>query len=172
MRSRSSSARLAAPSGPSCTARASATDGASACWPIDRDVIRMADLHHGPRTQVRRVVEGPSWIAPAASSPISASIFRLPGVAVWQRPVIEVHLRDVHQAAGCRSNVPTSNGFCRRTPGPAIRAAARRQEHFARSPSMATKLFSEGFADLHTRVYEQILGGAGFGIDDARRRSS
>jgi hypothetical protein len=37
---------------------------------------------------------------------------------------------------------------------------------------MATKLFSEGFADLHTRVYEQILGGAGFGIDDARRRSS
>jgi UDP-N-acetyl-2-amino-2-deoxyglucuronate dehydrogenase len=28
--------------------------------------------------------------------------------------------------------------------------------------------FSEGFADLHTRVYEQVLGGAGFGIDDAR----
>ena len=28
--------------------------------------------------------------------------------------------------------------------------------------------FSEGFADLHTRVYEQILGGGGFGIDEAR----
>jgi UDP-N-acetyl-2-amino-2-deoxyglucuronate dehydrogenase len=28
--------------------------------------------------------------------------------------------------------------------------------------------FSEGFADLHTRVYEEILAGRGFGIDAAR----
>jgi UDP-N-acetyl-2-amino-2-deoxyglucuronate dehydrogenase len=28
--------------------------------------------------------------------------------------------------------------------------------------------FSEGFTDLHTRVYEHTLGGQGFGIDDAR----
>lgn len=28
--------------------------------------------------------------------------------------------------------------------------------------------FSEGFTDLHTRVYEQILAGSGFGIDAAR----
>ncbi len=28
--------------------------------------------------------------------------------------------------------------------------------------------FSEGFADLHTRSYEQILTGNGFGLDDAR----
>jgi UDP-N-acetyl-2-amino-2-deoxyglucuronate dehydrogenase len=28
--------------------------------------------------------------------------------------------------------------------------------------------FSEGFADLHTRVYEEILSGRGFGIEDAR----
>ena len=28
--------------------------------------------------------------------------------------------------------------------------------------------FSEGFADLHTRVYEEVLAGRGFGIDDAR----
>lgn len=28
--------------------------------------------------------------------------------------------------------------------------------------------FSEGFTDLHTRVYEQILAGNGFGIPDAR----
>jgi len=28
--------------------------------------------------------------------------------------------------------------------------------------------FTEGFADLHTRVYEEILAGRGFGIDDAR----
>jgi UDP-N-acetyl-2-amino-2-deoxyglucuronate dehydrogenase len=29
--------------------------------------------------------------------------------------------------------------------------------------------FSEGFTDLHTRVYEEVLAGRGFGIDDARR---
>jgi UDP-N-acetyl-2-amino-2-deoxyglucuronate dehydrogenase len=28
--------------------------------------------------------------------------------------------------------------------------------------------FSEGFADLHTRVYEQVLAGCGYGIEDAR----
>jgi UDP-N-acetyl-2-amino-2-deoxyglucuronate dehydrogenase len=28
--------------------------------------------------------------------------------------------------------------------------------------------FSEGFADLHTRVYEETLAGRGFGIDDSR----
>jgi UDP-N-acetyl-2-amino-2-deoxyglucuronate dehydrogenase len=28
--------------------------------------------------------------------------------------------------------------------------------------------FSEGFTDLHTRVYEQILGGGGFGVESAR----
>lgn len=28
--------------------------------------------------------------------------------------------------------------------------------------------FTEGFADLHTRVYEEVLAGRGFGIDDVR----
>jgi UDP-N-acetyl-2-amino-2-deoxyglucuronate dehydrogenase len=28
--------------------------------------------------------------------------------------------------------------------------------------------FSEGFTDLHTRVYEEILAGRGFGLADAR----
>ena len=28
--------------------------------------------------------------------------------------------------------------------------------------------FTEGFTDLHTRVYEEVLAGRGFGIDDAR----
>ena len=28
--------------------------------------------------------------------------------------------------------------------------------------------FSEGFADLHTRVYEEVIDGRGFGIEDAR----
>ena len=28
--------------------------------------------------------------------------------------------------------------------------------------------FSEGFTDLHTKIYEEILAGKGFGIDDAR----
>jgi UDP-N-acetyl-2-amino-2-deoxyglucuronate dehydrogenase len=28
--------------------------------------------------------------------------------------------------------------------------------------------FTDGFVDLHTRVYEEVLAGRGFGIDDAR----
>jgi UDP-N-acetyl-2-amino-2-deoxyglucuronate dehydrogenase len=29
--------------------------------------------------------------------------------------------------------------------------------------------FSEGFTDLHTKTYKEILGGSGFGIDEARQ---
>ncbi len=50
---------------------------------------------------------------------------------------------------------------------------------FAREPGVKTMFrsitvdgdeieFSEGFADLHTRVYEEVLAGRGFGIADAR----
>ncbi len=28
--------------------------------------------------------------------------------------------------------------------------------------------FSEGFTDLHTRVYQEVLAGRGFGIEDSR----
>ena len=28
--------------------------------------------------------------------------------------------------------------------------------------------FTEGFTDLHTRIYEEVLAGRGFGIADAR----
>jgi UDP-N-acetyl-2-amino-2-deoxyglucuronate dehydrogenase len=28
--------------------------------------------------------------------------------------------------------------------------------------------FSEGFTDLHTRVYEDILAGGGFGLEESR----
>ena len=28
--------------------------------------------------------------------------------------------------------------------------------------------FNKGFTDLHTKVYKKILGGNGYGIDDAR----
>ena len=28
--------------------------------------------------------------------------------------------------------------------------------------------FSRGFSDLHTRVYKEILGGGGYGIEEAR----
>jgi UDP-N-acetyl-2-amino-2-deoxyglucuronate dehydrogenase len=28
--------------------------------------------------------------------------------------------------------------------------------------------FTEGFTDLHTRVYEEILAGRGFGIEESR----
>jgi len=33
-------------------------------------------------------------------------------------------------------------------------------------------VFTEGFTDLHTRVYEEILAGRGPGIVEARRQSS
>jgi len=83
----------------------------------------------------------------------------------------EVHVRDVHQAAGYLS--------LERADVQWFLSTDSRDLPFAPQPGVKTTFrsitvdgdeveFSEGFADLHTRVYEQILGGAGFGIDDAR----
>jgi UDP-N-acetyl-2-amino-2-deoxyglucuronate dehydrogenase len=83
----------------------------------------------------------------------------------------EVHLREPRRAAGTLtlanadvqwylSADPADLPF---TPEPGTRTTFR---------SIAVDgeqlEFSEGFTDLHTRVYEETLAGRGFGIDDAR----
>ena len=51
----------------------------------------------------------------------------------------------------------------------AVRAAAGRKTTFRSITVDGQEIeFSEGFTDLHTRVYEEVLAGRGFGIDDAR----
>jgi len=83
----------------------------------------------------------------------------------------EVHLRDVHQAAGFllleRADVQwflsTDSRDLPFQPQPGVKTTFR-----SITVDGDEVEFSEGFADLHTRVYEQILGGGGFGIDEAR----
>ena len=57
-----------------------------------------------------------------------------------------------------------------RSARPAVRAAARAAKTTFRSITVDGEEleFSEGFTDLHTRVYEEVLAGRGFGIDEAR----
>ena len=50
---------------------------------------------------------------------------------------------------------------------PAVRTAGRTTMRELTLDGKAVD-FSEGFTDLHTRVYEEILAGRGFGISDAR----
>ena len=84
----------------------------------------------------------------------------------------EVHLREPQRAAGAleleRADVhvvpvdrqpPT----CR-----SRRSRARRRRYRSITVDGEEIEFSEGFADLHTRVYEEVLAGRGFGIDEAR----
>ena len=84
----------------------------------------------------------------------------------------EVHLREPRRdgRACSSSSGATCAGFCRPI-APICRSR--------RSPASKTTFrsitvdgeeveFSEGFADLHTRVYEEMLAGRGFGIADAR----
>ena len=130
------------------------------------------DLHHGARALVRRVVERPSTSAPAASSPTSASISSTCWcgcLAACSHP--KCIYASLHQAAGCLS--------LERADVQWFLSTDARDLPFPPQPGVKTTFrsitvdgdeieFSEGFADLHTRVYEQILGGGGFGIDDAR----
>ncbi len=83
----------------------------------------------------------------------------------------EVHLREVHRAAGYLSLehadvqwfLSTDNSDLPFVPQPGVKTTFR-----SITVDGEEIEFSEGFADLHTRVYEHVLGGAGFGIDDAR----
>ena len=83
----------------------------------------------------------------------------------------EVHLRDLHEAAG-RLDLERADVQW-------FLSTDSRQLPFTPEPGKKTTFrsitvdgqeveFSEGFTDLHTRVYEQVLAGAGFGIEDAR----
>lgn len=47
-------------------------------------------------------------------------------------------------------------------------AAGGRRTHRSLSVDGRDVEFSDGFTDLHTKVYEEILAGRGFGIEDAR----
>ena len=83
----------------------------------------------------------------------------------------EVHLRALHQAAGfleleradVRWYLSTDAADLPFTPEPGKRTTFRSITVDGQEVE-----FSEGFTDLHTRVYEQVLAGRGFGIDDAR----
>lgn len=82
-----------------------------------------------------------------------------------------VHLRDAQRAAGVLtlqhadvqwylSTVATDLPF---TPKPGVKTTFR-----SITVNGEEVEFSEGFTDLHTRVYEEILAGRGFGIAEAR----
>ena len=83
----------------------------------------------------------------------------------------EVNLRGSHEAAGrldleradVRWFLSTDSAELPFTPEP-----GKRTTHRSITVDGREIEFSEGFADLHTRVYEQVLSGGGFGIDDAR----
>src|SRR5262249_52493065 len=83
----------------------------------------------------------------------------------------DVHLRAAKRAAGTLGLDPAAVRWCLSTdraglpftPPPGARSTFR-----AMTVDGALLEFSEGFGDLHTRVYEEVLAGRGFGIDDAR----
>ena len=83
----------------------------------------------------------------------------------------EVHVREPHRVGGFlqldRANVrwflSTDTADLPFAPEPGVRTTLR-----SITVDGAEVEFSEGFADLHTRVYESVLAGAGFGIDDSR----
>jgi UDP-N-acetyl-2-amino-2-deoxyglucuronate dehydrogenase len=83
----------------------------------------------------------------------------------------EVHARDTHVAAGflelAHADVQwflsTDSSHLPFTPQPGTKTTFR-----SITVDGDEIEFSEGFTDLHTRVYEQVLAGGGHGIDDAR----
>jgi UDP-N-acetyl-2-amino-2-deoxyglucuronate dehydrogenase len=83
----------------------------------------------------------------------------------------EVHVRESHRAAGyldldhadVQWFLSTDSTDLPFAPVPGGRAT------FRSITVDGTEIeFSEGFTDLHTRIYQDVLAGSGFGIDDAR----
>jgi UDP-N-acetyl-2-amino-2-deoxyglucuronate dehydrogenase len=83
----------------------------------------------------------------------------------------EVHVRDTHRIAGflelARARVrwflSTDATDLPFAPEPGVKTTFRSMTVDGREIE-----FSDGFSDLHTRVYEEVLAGKGFGIDDSR----
>jgi UDP-N-acetyl-2-amino-2-deoxyglucuronate dehydrogenase len=82
-----------------------------------------------------------------------------------------VHLRDVNRAAGqlalqhadVQWYLSTESSDLPFAPQPGVKTTFR-----SITVDGEEVEFSEGFTDLHTRVYEEVLAGRGFGIADAR----
>ena len=83
----------------------------------------------------------------------------------------EVHVREPKRAAGTlaleRADV---RWFVSTEPADLPFAAAPGARTTFRSMAVDGEQleFSDGFTDLHTRVYQEVLAGRGFGVDDAR----
>jgi UDP-N-acetyl-2-amino-2-deoxyglucuronate dehydrogenase len=83
----------------------------------------------------------------------------------------EVHMRDAHRMAGfvelerarVRWFLSTDAADLPFAPEPGKKTTFR-----SITVDGAEIEFSDGFADLHTRVYEEVLAGRGFGIDESR----
>ena len=83
----------------------------------------------------------------------------------------EVHLREPRRMAGylelqrarVRWFLSTERSDLPFAPEPGVKTTYR-----SITVDGAAVEFSEGFGDLHTRVYEEVLAGRGFGIDDSR----
>lgn len=83
----------------------------------------------------------------------------------------EVHVHEANRAAGAleldRADVTwflsTEASDLPFTPQPGVKTTYR-----SITVDGSEIEFSEGFADLHTRIYEEVLAGRGFGIDVAR----
>ena len=82
-----------------------------------------------------------------------------------------MHLREPRRMAGAlelerarvRWFLSTGRRICPFAPEPGVRTTFRSITVDGQEVE-----FSEGFTDLHTRVYEEVLAGRGFGIADAR----
>jgi UDP-N-acetyl-2-amino-2-deoxyglucuronate dehydrogenase len=83
----------------------------------------------------------------------------------------EVHVRDAHRVGGflqlerarVRWFLSTDIADLPFVPEPGVKTTLR-----SITVDGAEAEFSDGFTDLHTRVYEEVLAGRGFGIDDSR----
>jgi UDP-N-acetyl-2-amino-2-deoxyglucuronate dehydrogenase len=83
----------------------------------------------------------------------------------------EVHLREAHRAAGYLDLDHADVQWFLSTEStdlPFAPVAGGRGTFRSISVDGTEVEFSEGFTDLHTRIYQEVLSGGGFGIDDAR----
>ena len=83
----------------------------------------------------------------------------------------EVHISEQRKTGGfLNSNERPSNGFFQSIKRIYPRKLDEKGKTTFRSITIDDKEveFSEGFADLHTKVYEETLAGKGFGIEDVR----
>ena len=129
-----------------------------------------SDLHRLARPLVSRIVEGRGAKSGGVATNIGVHFFDMLSFVFGGVRRNEAHLREPERAAGFLECERADVSWFLSVDRNDLPESVKGKKTTFRSITVDDDEveFSEGFTDLHTRSYEEIVAGRGFGLDEVR----